>query len=151
MDKFIKKIKLSIVECNSNPTCVCDKFFDYYEPIFFSEEDFIEGLNRFDSPLKEIIAAHQAWGMIGSDGFLNYFDQIDQRFDDEVKLGLKLLGHPNCFDALMVARMNYIKNNDQISDELDRKLWHEFYDPIENFEDIIGLFLINKYGISRIN
>lgn len=148
IDKFVDKIKISIAECDSNPSCVCDKFFNYYEPIFFSEKDFMKGLDLFDSPLKEIIAAHQAWGMIGSDGFGNYFDQTDNRFDEVVKSGFKLLGHPECFVILMEAKKNYAKEDDQFSIDLDNKLWDEFYEPIRDLEEIIGLFLIGKYGKS---
>ncbi len=122
-----------------------DDFFDIYEPIFFESNEMIDGLHAFDRPFKELIAAHQAWGMISSDGFDNYFQITDEQFDIEVKNGLDLLGIMNSYEALLEARDLYIKHNGDIPDNDDFRLVGEFYNPIKNFESLAGQFLINKY------
>jgi hypothetical protein len=142
MDKQINGI---VDKYKDDPDQLFDAFFDWYENIFFSSKDFNDGLLLFESPLRELVAAHQAWGMIGSDGFDNYFRAANHNFDNEVRLGLRLIGNEHCYDALKEARDIFEKHNEIPEDEATR-LWRLFYVPIEELEKDVAKFLIEKLG-----
>lgn len=141
----LRAIKVIIETHKSNPIGLFDEFFGLYEKIFFNQPSINEGLSPFSSPLKELIAAHQAWGMIGSDGFDNYLLQVDENFDNEVKSGLSLIGKERCFSALAEAR-DLFKKNKEIPESEEDRLWDLFYEPIREFESLAGNYLLNKYG-----
>jgi hypothetical protein len=134
------KIKQIVENNKDDPDKLFNEFFGWYENIFFSSKDFNDGLLLFESPLRELVAAHQAWGMIGSDGFDNYFLAANHNFDNEVRLGLKLIGYERCYDALKEARDIFEKHNKIPKDE-DHRLWMLFYMPIEEFEKYAAKFL----------
>jgi hypothetical protein len=142
---LIQQIKTSIQNANGNPEKVFDSFFNLYEQKFFSKNSLYDGLAEFESPFKEIIAAHQAWGMIGSDGFDNYLSQVDESFDEQVRLGLSLLGKADCYRGLIEARKLFKQNKGTIPENEDDRLWKLFYTPITDFETIIGKYLVELY------
>lgn len=129
----------------NNPSGMFEEFFAFYEPIYFAHQSFNEGLNAFPSPLKEIVAAHQAWGMIGSDGFDNYFFEVDEAFDKEVQSGLGLIGKESCYIALEEARALF-REKKEIPKAEEERLWVAFYEPIREFEAFAGEFLLRRYG-----
>jgi hypothetical protein len=122
-----------------------EEFFEWYEKIFFSPKGFNDGLLLFESPVKELVAAHQAWGMIGSDGFDNYLLAANHNFDNEAKLGLKLIGNEHCYNALKEARDIFEKHK-KIPEDDDHRLWVLFYEPIRDFEKYAVKILIEKYS-----
>ncbi len=142
---MLQEIKEIIERHKTNPEMLFDEFFGFYEKIFFSQASINDGLIPFPSPLKELIAAHQAWGMIGSDGFDNYLLQVDEKFDKEVKAGLSLIGKENCYNALEEARAIF-REKYEIPEAEEDRLWKVFYHPLREFESLAGKYLIKKYG-----
>lgn len=84
--------------------------------------------------------------MIGSDGFKNYLSNLDERFDEQVRLGLTLFGKADCYRGLLEARELFKRNDGEIPDDDDHRLWNLFYTPIEDLETIIGKYLVEHFG-----
>jgi hypothetical protein len=139
---MIEQLKKIAEHHKNNPEEFFNSFFELYEPKFFSKDTLLEGLAEFNSPIKEIIAAHQAWGMIGSDSFENYLSQADELFDDYVRLGLRLLGREKCYQGLLEARALFKQNDDEIPEDAEPRLFFMFFEPLEDFESIAGSFLL---------
>jgi hypothetical protein len=135
---MLPQLQECIKKSGDNPEEVFEVFFDLYEKELFSKGSLMDGLARFESPLKEIIAAHQAWGLIGSDGFDNYLSNVDEQFDEQVRRGLVLLGKADCFRGLLEARELFRQNEGEIPEDADTRLWRLFYVPIKDFETIIS-------------
>ena len=57
---MLQQLRERIITLKYNPEEVFEAFFDWYEKILFSKKSLLEGLAEFESPLKEIIATHQA-------------------------------------------------------------------------------------------
>jgi hypothetical protein len=139
---MIQQLKKIAEQHKNNPEEFFNSFFELYEPKFFSKDTLLEGLAEFSSPIKEIIAAHQAWGMIGSDGFENYLAQVDKQFDEYVRLGLCFLGKEQCYQGLLEARDLFKQNDDEIPEDDEPRLFFLFYEPLEDFESIAGSYLL---------
>jgi hypothetical protein len=143
---MLQQLRERIIASKDNPEEAFEAFFDWYETILFSKKSIYDGLAEFESPLKEIIATHQAWGMIGGDGFKNYLSNLDDRFDEQVRLGLTLFGKADCFQGLLEARELFKRNDGEIPDDDDHRLWNLFYMPIEDLENIIGKYLVEHFS-----
>jgi hypothetical protein len=139
---MIEQLKKKAEQYKENPEKFFSSFFKLYEPAFFSKDTLLEGLAEFGSPIKEIIAAHQVWGMIGSDSFENYLSQTDEQFDEYVRLGLALLGREKCYQGLLEARNLFKQNEDEVPEEDEPRLFFLFYEPIENFESLAASYLL---------
>ncbi len=142
---MLPRLRERIIASKDNPKEALEAFFGWYETILFSKESLLDGLAEFESPLKEIIAAHQAWGMIGSDGFKNYLSNLDERFDEQVRLGLTLFGKVNCYLGLSEARELFKQNKGEIPDDDDDRLWKMFYTPMEDLDTAIGKYLVEHF------
>jgi hypothetical protein len=139
---MIEQLRKIAEQYKDNPDEFFNSFFELYEPKFFSKDTLLEGLVEFSSPIKEIIAVHQAWGMIGSDSFDNYLSQVDEQFDEYVRLGLCLLGKEKCYPGLQEARELFKQNDDEIPEDTESRLFFLFYEPLEDFESIAGSYLL---------
>jgi hypothetical protein len=146
---MIEQLKKIAGQNENNPEEFFNSFFELYEPKFFSKDTLLEGLVEFNSPLKEIIAAHQAWGMIGSDSFENYLSQTDIQFDEHVRLGLCLLGKEQCYQGLLEARDLFKQNEAEIPEDAEPRLFFIFFEPLEDFESIAGSYLLNHLKSCR--
>ncbi len=160
---FLKKQR------DATPKELARLFLKFYEPIVFEEDELIDGIKKLPRPFRELAAADQAWGMISSDGFNNYVEQNDEAFDEEVRLGLVLLSHEHCIEALLEARKllamrwreldardDLVPGNPDHSEEIrrlarlteedDERLFDAFYRPLARFEDMLGEHLIRILG-----
>jgi hypothetical protein len=139
---MIQQLKKIAEQHKDNPEEFFNSFFELYDPKFFSKDTLLAGLAEFSSPIKELIAAHQAWGMIGSSSFDNYLAQVDEQFDECVRLGLCLLKREKCFQGLLEARELFKQNEDEIPEDEEARLFFLFYEPLEDFESIAGTYLL---------
>lgn len=130
-----------------SPRDACDAFHGFYGSYVFEKSDLYDGISALPRPFREIVAAHQAWGMISSDGFSNIFEDTDERFDEEVKRGLKLLDAAESIPPYLEARQLVAEQEEHsdypLSEEDDERLFEAFYDPIEHFDEMIGAYLLN--------
>lgn len=146
---MIQQLKKIAEQHKDNPEEFFNSFFKLYEPKFFSKDTLLEGLAEFSSPMKEIIAVHQAWGMIGNDSFENYLSQTDEQFDECVRLGLCLLEREKCYQGLLKARELFKQNNEEIPEDEEPRLFFQFYEPLEDFESIAGTYLLEHLNHCR--
>ena len=108
--------------------------------------------------------------MISSDEFNNYVEEVDEKFDEEVLKGLALLDQEKCILPLQEARRLLVARwkeldaredldplNTKHSDEIRRlahleeededRLFSAFYDPLDQFEDLLGKYLAANLGL----
>ena len=125
---------------STDEKAAANAFHRLYEIPVLGSDDLYEGLIKLPRPYRELAAAHQAWGIVASDGFENYLEDTDARFDTEVEAGLKLTGHGECYAAIPEARR--LLEAGALTRDDDDRLWSLFYDPIEFFPETVGAFLL---------
>lgn len=140
MREFEAQLRKSCDIESDDAEAVGDAFHGLYEGPVLGGGNLYEGLMILPRPYRELAAAHQAWGIIVSDGFANYVQATDARFDPEVESGLKLTGHEDCYAAIPEARR--LINAGALKKEDDKRLWGIFYDPIKDFHAIVGDYLL---------
>ena len=148
MDNFEDRLRQALAKIADDPEAAADDFHDMYEGPVLGADDIYSGLQRLPRPYRELAAAHQCWGIVASDGFENYVEATDSRFDAEVEACLRLLGHGECFAAIPEARRVLEADND-LSEEQDVRLWTIFYDPIANFHELVGKYLLRHFNLAE--
>ena len=142
---FAGKVKRAIKRSDGDADEAADEFHGLYEGIVLGNDDMFKGLSKLPRPFRELAAAHQAWGMISSDGFENYVEETDDRFDQEVEAGLKLLGLSECMPPLLEARKR-LEGVGELAKEEDERLFNAFHDPFDDGHGKVGKYLISQVG-----
>ena len=139
---FASKVKRAVKRSDGDADEAAGEFHGLYEGIVLGNDDMFIGLSKLPRPYRELAAAHQAWGIISSDGFENYVEETDSRFDKEVESGLKLLGLSECLKPLLEARQ-LLESGDALSKADDERLFNAFYDPFDDGHEKVGGFLLS--------
>lgn len=142
MSKFTNAVERVVKGSGGDAEEAAGEFHGLYEGIVLDEDDMFAGLSKLPRPYRELAAAHQAWGIISSDGFENYVEETDSRFDKEVEAGLKLLGLSECMKPLLEARQ-LLETGDELPQSDDERLFNAFHDPFDDGHEKVGEFLVS--------
>ena len=100
MVEIPEKLRRCLRRAKRSPEDAFECFFSWYNDAWLLKDDLWAALDEIPRPLREVVVTHQAWGYMSCEAPNGYYWRFDERFDDEIRRGLSVLGRAECFAAL---------------------------------------------------
>lgn len=134
------------ISATSTPRQAVDAFIEWYEATAIHDKrDFTTEIRQLSDPERQFVCLHIAWSTIVSDGFVEYFNQVEEDWFDELACSaLHELEQTSSADALSRAREVFDRFGEDFPADIDEELYDELLEPTEDLEIQIGQWLLEQ-------